>query len=220
MSPTVLLLLSVLTVQGSGCDDFMKTTVRNLQDSIDSERTDGFPQVFPKNYIVSHHFNASLLCNEPCCVFSTAVFLSNSWIHLVQHLSRVHLKHRFINELIITLDNIAKKKIPEVPDLTGFPSYQSSPEGLLSFTSLLFTRWLNLDCAFGEDSCIFPTPSEEEPGDQAFVEKESVKVEEKPEPVIERISEKIHQTNGFVTSQSSCLSCWTIPFLWITSSVL
>jgi len=39
---SVLLLLSILTVQGSGCNDFMKTTIRNLQDTVNNERTNGF----------------------------------------------------------------------------------------------------------------------------------------------------------------------------------
>ncbi|XP_043117834.1 uncharacterized protein zgc:174888 isoform X2 [Puntigrus tetrazona] len=212
MSPTVLLLLSILTVQGSGCDDFMKTTIRNLQDSIRSEETSGFPEVFPKNYVVSHYFNDSALCNEPCCVFSAAAFLSNSWIQLLQHLSRVHLKYRFISELILTLDKIAK---------------ESSPEGLLSFTSSLFTRWLSLDCAFQEHQCIFPTPSEEDLKNMPSEEENNV---ENQEPVDEQWpgiegekgKRQVNQglTNGYSRSLFSSYSHWTFYFLWITSSLI
>ncbi|XP_052434357.1 uncharacterized protein zgc:174888 isoform X1 [Carassius gibelio] len=227
MSPTVLLLLSILTVQGSGCDDFMKTTIRNLQDSIHIEETSGFPQVFPKNYVVSHYFNDSALCNEPCCVFSAAVFLSNSWIQLLQHLSRVHLKYRFISELVLTLDNIAKEKIPDRPDISAFPSVQSSPEGLLSFTSSLFTRWLILDCAFKEHHCVFPTPSEEDQEISRSDEEENVEnhghVDEQ-QPVIEGETGKrqFHQgpTNSYSESLFPGFSYWTFSFLWITISLI
>ncbi|XP_026140229.1 uncharacterized protein LOC113116343 isoform X2 [Carassius auratus] len=204
MSPTVLLLLSILTVQGSGCDDFMKTTIRNLQDSIHIEETSGF-----------------------CCVFSAAVFLSNSWIQLLQHLSRVHLKYRFISELVLTLDNIAKEKIPDRPDISAFPSVQSSPEGLLSFTSSLFARWLILDCAFKEHHCIFPTPSEEDQEISQSDEEENVEnhghVDEQ-QPVIEGETGKrqFHQgpTNSYSESLFPGFSYWTFSFLWITISLI
>ncbi|KAK2903142.1 hypothetical protein Q8A67_007855 [Cirrhinus molitorella] len=227
MSPTVLLLLSILTVQGSGCDDFMKTTIRNLQDSIRIEKTSGFPQVFPKNYVVSHYFNDSALCNEPCCVFIAAAFLSNSWIQLLQHLNRVHLKYSFISELIYTLENIAKEKIPDLPDISAFPSVQSSPEGLLSFTSTLFTRWLNLDCAFGEHHCIFPTPSEEDEENPLSDEEQNV---ENHKPVDEQQSviegekgkRRLEQgpTSSYTESLFSGFSHWTFSVLWITSSLI
>ncbi|XP_026084403.1 uncharacterized protein LOC113059921 [Carassius auratus] len=227
MSPTVLLLLSTLTVQGSGCDDFMKTTVRNLLDSIHIEKTSGFPQVFPKNYVVSHYFNDSALCNEPCCVFSAAAFLSNSWSQLFQHLSRVHLKTRFIRELIVTLDDIAKEKIPDRLDISGFPSVESSPEGLLSFTSSLFTRWLDLDCAFGEHHCIFPTPSEEDQENPPLDEEQNVENhehvdEQQPEIKGETAKSQLDPgpTNGYRESLFPGCSHWTFSFLWITSSLI
>ncbi|XP_056126386.1 uncharacterized protein zgc:174888 [Rhinichthys klamathensis goyatoka] len=225
MSPTVLLLLSILTVQGSGCNDFMKTTIRNLQDSVNIERRNGFPQVFPKNYVVSHYFNDSALCNEPCCVFSAAVFLSNSWSQLFQHLSRVHLKYRFISELIYWLDSIAKEKFPDRPDLSDFPSVQTSPEGLLSFTSSVFTRWLDLNCAFGEHNCIFPTPSEEDQENP----KEGENVEnrepvDEQQPVIEGETGKIQldrgPTNSFTKTRCTGFTHWSLSFLWIISSLI
>ncbi|XP_048008270.1 uncharacterized protein zgc:174888 isoform X1 [Megalobrama amblycephala] len=226
MSPTVLLLLSILTVQGSGCDDFMKTTIRNLQDTINTERTNGFPQVFPKNYVVSHYFNDSALCNEPCCVFSAAVFLSNSWSQLLQHLSRVHLKYKFVSELIYELDNIAKVKFPEQPDLYDFPSVQSSPEGLLSFTSSFFTQWLNLNCAFGEHHCIFPTPNEEDQENPK--EEENVENREPVNdqlPVIEGEIKTEKQldpgpTNSYPKTCCTGFTHWSLSFLWITSSLI
>lgn len=225
MSPTVLFLLSILTVQGSGCDDFMKTTIRNLQDSVNTERTTGFPEVFPKNYAVSHYFNDSALCNEPCCVFSAAAILSDSWIQLLQHLNRVHLKYRFISELTHTLDNIAKEKILERPDLSSFPSVKSSPDGLLFSTSSLFTRWLSLDCAFGEHPCIFPTPSEADQGNPASEEEENVENSEavdEQRPLKEGETSKIHHdpTNAHAESRSPSFSHWTVSVLWITSRLI
>uniref|UniRef100_A0A8C1QP02 Zgc:174888 n=2 Tax=Cyprinus carpio TaxID=7962 RepID=A0A8C1QP02_CYPCA len=228
MSPTVLLLLSILTVQGSGCDDFMKTTIKNLQASIHAEKTSGFPQVFPKNYVVSHYFNESALCNETCCVFSAAAFLSNSWRQLLQHLSRVHLKYSFITKLIYRLDNIASEKIPDSPDVSDFPSVQSSPEGLLSFTSSLFTRWLDLNCAFGEHQCIFPTPSEEDQDNPPLEEEPNVEnhepVDEQQQPETEGETDKRQldecPTNGYRESLFPGWSHWTFSFLWITSSLI
>ncbi|XP_048008271.1 uncharacterized protein zgc:174888 isoform X2 [Megalobrama amblycephala] len=203
MSPTVLLLLSILTVQGSGCDDFMKTTIRNLQDTINTERTNGF-----------------------CCVFSAAVFLSNSWSQLLQHLSRVHLKYKFVSELIYELDNIAKVKFPEQPDLYDFPSVQSSPEGLLSFTSSFFTQWLNLNCAFGEHHCIFPTPNEEDQENPK--EEENVENREPVNdqlPVIEGEIKTEKQldpgpTNSYPKTCCTGFTHWSLSFLWITSSLI
>ncbi|KAK9960707.1 hypothetical protein ABG768_008548 [Culter alburnus] len=184
------------------------------------------PQVFPKNYVVSHYFNDSALCNEPCCVFSAAVFLSNSWSQLLQHLSRVHLKYGFVSELIYELDNIAKVKFPEQPDLYDFPSVQSSPEGLLSFTSSFFTQWLNLNCAFGEHHCIFPTPNEEDQENPK--EEENVENREPVNdqlPVIEGEIKTEKQldpgpTNGYPKTCCTGFAHWSLSFLWITSSLI
>ncbi|XP_051576378.1 uncharacterized protein LOC127453755 isoform X2 [Myxocyprinus asiaticus] len=199
MSPTVLLLLSLLTVRGSGCDDFMKTTVRNLQDTINREKNTGF-----------------------CCVFSAAVLLSNSWTQLLRHLSNIHLKHRFISELKLKLDEIADKKFLERPDLSTFPSIQSSPKDLLSFTSDLFSRWLNLDCAFGEHDCIFPTPSEEDQENLASEEEGNVdnsELVDVQEPVIGKSQFDHVPTNGYTKSSFPGFSWWTLPFLWIATCV-
>ncbi|XP_051575699.1 uncharacterized protein LOC127453422 isoform X2 [Myxocyprinus asiaticus] len=202
MSPTGLLLLSILTVRGSGCDDFMKTTVQNLQDTINREKRIGF-----------------------CCVFSAAVLLSNSWTQLLWHLNNVHLKYRFISELKLKLDEIAKKKFLEPPDLSTFPSVQSSPEGLLSFTSALFSRWLNLDCAFGEHDCIFPTISEEDQENLVSQEEgnfDNSELVDVQEPVIEgEIGKRQFDhgpTNGYESSFPG-FSRWTLPFLWIATCV-
>lgn len=224
MLPTVLLLLSVLTVQGSGCDDFMKTTVRNLQNTINREKRTGFPQVFPKNYVVSHYFNDSALCNELCCVFSSAVFLSNSWIKLLQYLDRVHLKYMFVSELIYTLDKIAEEKFQEHPDLTTFPSIQSTPETLLSFTSSLFSRWLSLDCAFREHDCIFPITSQEDEDDDLESEEENMednKQMDEPQPIIVGEKGKIQLdpdlTSGYTELCFPGVSQWILSSLWIAA---
>ncbi|XP_052003333.1 uncharacterized protein LOC127658209 isoform X1 [Xyrauchen texanus] len=225
MSPTVLLLLSMLTVRGSGCDDFMKATVQNLQGTINREKRIGFSQVFPKNYFVSHYFNDSALCNEPCCVFSAAVILSNSWTQLLWHLNNVHIKYRFISELKLKLDEIAKEKFLEPPDLSTLQSVQSSPEVLLSFTSALFSRWLNLDCAFGEHDCIFPTNSEEDQENLVSQEEgnfDSSELVDVQEPVKEgEIGKRQFDhgpTNGYESSFPS-FSRWILPVLWIATCV-
>nr|XP_055065737.1 uncharacterized protein zgc:174888 isoform X1 [Misgurnus anguillicaudatus] len=221
---TVLLLLSILTVQGSGCDEFMKTTVRNLQRTVDGEKTKGFPEVFPKNYVVSHYFNDSAVCNEPCCVFSGAVFLSNSWSKLLQHLNRVHLKYHLISELIYTLDILTKEKFQETPDIANFPSIQSTPEDLLSFTSSLFSKWLSLDCAFGEHRCIFPIPSEEDEEDLESKEEENREISEQVDeqkPVIEGQKSKrqldLDPTSGYTELCFPGFFQWTLYFLWIAT---
>lgn len=224
MLPTVLLLLSILTVQGSGCDEFMKTTVRNLQRTVDGEKTKGFQEVFPKNYLVSHYFNDSAVCNEPCCVLSGAVFLSNSWSKLLQHLNRVHRKYRLISELIYTLDKLTEKKFQETPDIANFPSIQSTPEDLLSFTSSLFSKWLRLDCAFGEHRCIFPIPSEEDEDDLESKEEENREISDQmdePQPVIEGPISKRQldyvPTSGYTELCFPGFFRWTLYFLWIAT---
>ncbi|KAI7806511.1 uncharacterized protein zgc:174888 [Triplophysa rosa] len=224
MIPTVLLLLSVLTAQGCGCDDFMKTTVKNLQNTINREKTTGFPQVFPKNYVVSHCFNDSAPCNESCCVFRSAVFLSDSWIKLLQYLDRVHLKYMFISDLIYTLGKIAEETFLETPDVTAFPSIQSTPETLLSFTSSLFSRWLSLDCAFGKENCIFPIPSQEEEDDDLISDEENMENNEQVDehqPIIEGVKGKIQfdpgPTSGYTELCFPGVSWWTLSFLWIAT---
>ncbi|XP_072536835.1 uncharacterized protein [Salminus brasiliensis] len=181
MTPSVVLLLSMLILRGRGCDELKKGTVRNLQDSIRHENSIGFLEVFPKNYVVSH-FNASAQCQDQsatCCMFSKAVLLSHSWAQLLQHLERVHFKHRFISELKLMLDEISKEGFQETPDPSVFPSVNSSPGTLLTFTSSLLSKWLELNCPAGENACVFPTPftteeeeeEEEEGGEGGEVEK-------------------------------------------------
>ncbi|XP_030640597.1 uncharacterized protein zgc:174888 [Chanos chanos] len=169
MSRSVLFVLSVFIVIGigSGCDDFMKTVVSKFQTTIDNERTKGFPQVFPVNYVVSHHYNASMLCShDPCCVFVAAAVLSDSWSRLQGHLNRVHLKHELIIELQRTLDKLADGKFQESPDPSIFPVVQSSPGVLLSYTSGVFSRWMELDCVENQSSdCASPSVDEWEDGD-------------------------------------------------------
>ncbi len=122
--------------------------------------------------------------------------------------------------------SFCKQKIPDRPDISAFPSVQSSPEGLLSFTSSLFTRWLNLDCAFKELHCIFPTPSEE---DQENLPSEEENVEshepvDEQQPVIEGETGKRQfdqgPTNGYSETLFPGFSHWTFSFLWITSSLI
>ncbi|XP_076826969.1 uncharacterized protein LOC143473740 isoform X2 [Brachyhypopomus gauderio] len=159
MSRTVLLLLSIFTVQGSGCDDLKKGTVNNLQATINNEKKKGFPEVFPGNYYVHHHFNASTECHDS----------------LLQHLERVHLKYTFITELKTTLDDISRGSFQESPDPAVFPPVHSSPEALLTFTSALLSKWVALGCPAGQHACVFPSPAplypeeEEEHEEEEFV---------------------------------------------------
>ncbi|XP_062847811.1 uncharacterized protein zgc:174888 [Trichomycterus rosablanca] len=165
MVPTVVLLLSVLTVQGSAeCDDLKKATVSNLKKSIKQERQIGFLKVFPKNYYVQHHLNGSTKCEEPCCVFRAVMLLSHSWEQLLLHLEPIHIKHTFITELMFNLNIIGEEGFQETPDPSFFPSVHSSPGALLDFTSEVFSKWLDLNCPVGDRTCVFatPAPAEEE----------------------------------------------------------
>lgn len=178
MTPTVLLLLSIVyTVRGS-CNVWDKHTVRNLQGTIRHENSIGFLTVFPKNYFVPR-FNNSTQCQDQtatCCVFSEAVLLSHSWAQLLQHLDRSHFKYGFITELKIKLDDISKEGFQETPDPSVFPSINSTPGTLLTFTSSLLSKWLELNCPSGENVCAFTIPStseedEEEEGEQGIPDK-------------------------------------------------
>ncbi|KAF5904475.1 folliculin, partial [Clarias magur] len=155
----VLLLLSVFTVRGSACDELQRQTVDNWQGSIKREEQKGFPEVFPKNYYVQHHFNGSTQCEDSCCVFSAAFLLSDSWKYLLQHIERVHMKHTFIVQLIVELDNIWKGSFQDPPNPSAFPSVNSSPRTLLTFTSDVFSNWLDLNCPDKNYSCVFASPA-------------------------------------------------------------
>ncbi|KAG9276038.1 hypothetical protein AMEX_G8291 [Astyanax mexicanus] len=176
MTPTVLLLLSmVYTVRGSGCNDLAKSTVNNLQTEISEKQTEFFT-VFPRNYFVPR-FNDSTQCQDQtasCCLFSEVVLLSHSWAQLLRHLHRTHLMYKFITNLKIELDDISKEGFQDPPDPSDFPSVLSSPETLLNFTSSLLSKWLELNCPSGEKACIFPDPFTSEEDEE---EEEEVTVE-------------------------------------------
>ncbi|XP_041707722.1 uncharacterized protein LOC121542383 [Coregonus clupeaformis] len=158
MSRSVLLLLSILTVQGSGCDDFLRGVVKNLQTTINSDHV-GFRKVFPKYYWISHHYNDNMLCNtDPCCVFRAATVLSDSWLQLRSRLWPEHHSFEFISNLIQALDDRGMTKGRfEDPDPSVLPYVSSSPEELLNFTSFVFSKWLELGCSTSVDTCSFPT---------------------------------------------------------------
>ncbi|XP_029927379.1 uncharacterized protein LOC115373237 [Myripristis murdjan] len=161
MSLPVLLLLSFLTVQCDGCN-FDREVVKNIKSTIDSNPT-GFRTVFPRDYNVTHHYNSSMLCDtDPCCVFPAAAVLLDSWHVLLRNLWNEHLKHSFIVELIQTLDTILNKtentqKFKEATDLSKFPSIISTPEKLLSQTSEVLSRWLEVGCSASIETCSIPT---------------------------------------------------------------
>nr|XP_046159089.1 uncharacterized protein LOC123998156 isoform X3 [Oncorhynchus gorbuscha] len=103
MLRSVFLLLSILTLQGSGCDYFLRGVVDNLQTILNSDHA-GFRKVFPKDYWISHHYNVNLLCNtDPCCVFRAATVLSDSWLQLRSKLWPGHHSFEFISNLIQAL---------------------------------------------------------------------------------------------------------------------
>ncbi|XP_060777676.1 uncharacterized protein zgc:174888 [Neoarius graeffei] len=158
MLPTVLLLLLVLSVRGRACNELEKETVRNLQSSIEHEEQKGFREVFPKNYYVQHHFNESTQCDDSCCVLSAVVFLWDSWKQLLQHVEQIHMKHSLIAEIIVRLHTIWKKSFQETPNPSVFPSFQSSPRTLLTSTSDVLSKWLDLNCPV-DRFCVFPSPA-------------------------------------------------------------
>ncbi|XP_054903493.1 uncharacterized protein zgc:174888 isoform X3 [Poeciliopsis prolifica] len=141
-----LLLLLLFIVQCGGCD-FDRKGVENIKATIDSN-PNGFRSVFPKDYRVVHHYTRSMLCEtEPCCVFSAAVVLVESWHVLLTNLWDQHLNYTFILELKQTLDRIVEKNkniesFKEETDFKQYPLLSSSPEELLNLTSELFARWL------------------------------------------------------------------------------
>nr|XP_046170933.1 uncharacterized protein LOC124005580 [Oncorhynchus gorbuscha] len=177
MLRSVLLLLSILTVQGSGCDDFLREVVKNLQTTLNSDHA-GFRKVFPKDYWISHHYNVNLLCNtDPCCVFRAATVLSDSWLQLRSQLWPEHHSFEFISNLIQALGGRGMTKGRfEDPDPSVLPSVSSSPEKLLNFTSSVFSKWLELGCSTPVDTCPFPTlasPAGEE--ERAALERKKVR---------------------------------------------
>nr|XP_046159087.1 uncharacterized protein LOC123998156 isoform X1 [Oncorhynchus gorbuscha] len=178
MLRSVFLLLSILTLQGSGCDYFLRGVVDNLQTILNSDHA-GFRKVFPKDYWISHHYNVNLLCNtDPCCVFRAATVLSDSWLQLRSKLWPGHHSFEFISNLIQALGGRGMTKGRfEDPDPSVLPSVSSSPEKLLNFTSSVFSKWLELGCSTPVDTCPFPTlasPAGEE--ERATLESKKVRV--------------------------------------------
>ncbi|XP_012730639.2 uncharacterized protein zgc:174888 [Fundulus heteroclitus] len=156
-----LLLLLLFIVQCGACDFDLKG-VGNIKATIDSNPT-GFRSVFPKDYRVVHHYTRSMLCEtEPCCVFSAAVVLVQSWHTLLTNLWDQHLNYTFIFELKQTLDRIVGQnenigRFQEETDFDQYPTLSSSPEELLILTSELFARWLQVGCSPTIKTCLPPT---------------------------------------------------------------
>ncbi|KAJ8005104.1 hypothetical protein DPEC_G00143190 [Dallia pectoralis] len=155
MSPSVLLLLSILTVQGRGCD---KEVVNNLKIAVDQYHA-GFRMVFPKDYRISHHYSDNLLCNTgPCCVYQAAAVLSDSWAQLRKQLWPENHNLKFITDLMKAMVSVDEttKIFEECDDFLNLPSFSSSPETLLNYTSSVFSRLLE-SCPTPVDSCCLPT---------------------------------------------------------------
>uniref|UniRef100_A0A3B3SNG2 Zgc:174888 n=1 Tax=Paramormyrops kingsleyae TaxID=1676925 RepID=A0A3B3SNG2_9TELE len=146
----VLVLLSALLVRGRGCDEILQESIKHQLIYIDEMGPDGFREVFPKDYEISHPYNDSLLCdNDPCCVFQAAADLSHSWFQLLLKLWRQHYRHPFIRELKRNLNQISNQ-------ISGIHSTKanvvvSSPETLLNYTKAVFSKWLD-QCALTEKS--------------------------------------------------------------------
>ncbi|XP_068180902.1 uncharacterized protein zgc:174888 [Antennarius striatus] len=161
MSLPVFLFLSLWTVQCGGCG-FDYEGVKNIKTTIDSNPT-GFRTVFPKNYYVVHHYTRSMLCDtDPCCVFPAAVVLLDSWHVLLRNLWDEHLNHSLIFDIKQALGKIIRKnrnteRFQEETELTQFSRLSSSPEELLSLTSELFTRWVDVGCSPSIETCTLPT---------------------------------------------------------------
>ncbi|KAL4616699.1 hypothetical protein GN956_G21630 [Arapaima gigas] len=162
----VLILLS-LSVEGSGSRQFLPEAVNILLNSIKTEERSGFRKVFPKNYEVSHHYDETLLCDDPCCVFRSAAVLSDSWSELLNVLWRENIKYPFINDLKKSLDEISYTKFHEPLDFSALPSVSSSPEVLLGHTEAVFSKWLKDELNTTNHVCTFPTlPGSEEEDEQ------------------------------------------------------
>ncbi|KAL2084002.1 hypothetical protein ACEWY4_019520 [Coilia grayii] len=173
MSPIVILLLFTLIpyrVYGCPTSKYRVTSGQLLRETKEKQTLE-FRRVFPTNYNVTHRYSASLLCNDrPCCVFSAAVVLRDSWLQLLKHLREENYIYVFIRSMIDLLKNITEEhqqRFLEKPDLSIFPSVSSSPEALLSFTVDVLSRWEELKCPAGVRDCEFYTaaPEEEEDGD-------------------------------------------------------
>ncbi|KAK3551252.1 hypothetical protein QTP70_013977 [Hemibagrus guttatus] len=208
MLPTVLLLLSVFTVRGSACDDLNRAAINNLQDTIKNEEKTGFREVFPKNYYVQHHFNGSTQCEDSCCVSSAAFLLADSWKQLLQHIEWIHIKHRFISELISQLNEIWQTSFQETPNPSVFPSGPSSPRALLTYTSDVFSKWLALNCPV--EMCIFPSPAPQQ--EKEYNGTDRVPVETESVPVTERGRDKRGLTAAAINGDVG-LSGWFLCIL-------
>uniref|UniRef100_A0A8C7WZB4 Uncharacterized protein n=1 Tax=Oryzias sinensis TaxID=183150 RepID=A0A8C7WZB4_9TELE len=168
MLSTVLLLLSLLTVQCGGCD-FDQISVENIKATIDSNPT-GF--VIMSCIMHANVGAAVLFCPSPqCCVFPAAVVLQDSWAELLPNLWEEHVNYSLIVELMATLNTIIKNNenlFQEETDLAQFSTVRSSPEELLNLTSELFTQWLKVACSPSVETCPMPTlpPSVEKKDDR------------------------------------------------------
>ncbi|KAJ8354901.1 hypothetical protein SKAU_G00224680 [Synaphobranchus kaupii] len=148
----VFLLLSILLVQGRGCDHFMENIL------FITEGHGEFRKVFPKDYKITHHYNDNLSCgSDSCCMIREAYMLSDAWYQLLVRLWEVNLKYEFIEQLKEKLDNVTQKFL-ESSDPSIFPSVLSTPEALFNFTSSFFSRWLYQNCPFPSEPCKFPSP--------------------------------------------------------------
>ncbi|KAJ8287858.1 hypothetical protein COCON_G00005170 [Conger conger] len=146
MSQPVFLLLSMLFVQGRGCNPFMDNLLSNIENEIERHT---FRKVFPKDYNITHHYTDSLDVSDPSCrMLCKAYMLSHSWSQLLLHLWEENLNYLFIQQLKESLDNITDGRFPEVPDPSVFPPVSSTPEALLAFTSTFFSTWLKQQCTF------------------------------------------------------------------------
>uniref|UniRef100_A0A669BS02 Uncharacterized protein n=2 Tax=Oreochromis TaxID=8139 RepID=A0A669BS02_ORENI len=153
MSPTVLLLLSLLTAPCGGCE-FDLEGVKNIKGTIDSSSA-GFVSetlfTFPNFGVV-----VLLRFSSQCCVFPAAYVLLDSWQVLLTNLWEEHLNHSLVVELTRTLDKITSTNRNMETDLSQFSLVSSSPEELLKLTSELFSRWIQIGCPPTIETCTLP----------------------------------------------------------------
>uniref|UniRef100_A0A8C9QR68 Zgc:174888 n=1 Tax=Scleropages formosus TaxID=113540 RepID=A0A8C9QR68_SCLFO len=225
MRLSVLILLSVLSVQGRGCSEFLMGVVENLLIDIKSQKSTGFREVFPRNYEFSHYYNDTLLCDDdPCCVFRAAAILSKSWSELLTVLWRENLKYAFIRDLVQQLDVIYDKKFLKLPDISNLPSVSSSPEVLLTYTEAVFSKWLEQKCGVTENICTFPTLltslEEEDPHERITEWKRMTTFPPYVQQKRTHLNRQAQLTDGSVSIQSLNSVCGHLSLFWALQKVI
>ncbi|XP_060726505.1 uncharacterized protein zgc:174888 isoform X2 [Tachysurus vachellii] len=115
------------------------------------------------------------LSTRMCCVSSAAFLLADSWKQLLQHIELIHIKHKFITELIGHLNTIWEESFQETPNPSVFPSGPSSPRALLTYTSDVLSKWLALNCHV--EICVFLSPTPQQEKEHSGIDREPAEEE-------------------------------------------